>query len=103
MFIAVEQLTDSFSGIHVNVDGKQAGAVTWNTYTVLSLKLSMYKMSLGSENDQLDVTVVANQAVYCKVGIDSNYLALDALILNKVEDITAAKESIKDPTYVVLK
>jgi hypothetical protein len=96
-------ITHSFSGIHINVDGKQAGAVTWNTYTVLSLKLGMYKMSLGSENDQLDVTVVANQAVYYRAGIESNYLALDALILNKVEDITAAKESIKDLTYVVLK
>jgi hypothetical protein len=45
----VEQLTDLFSGIHVNVDGKQAGVVTWNIYTVLSLKPGMYKMSLGIE------------------------------------------------------
>jgi hypothetical protein len=99
----VKQLTDSFSGIYINVGGKQAGAVTWNTYTVSSLKPGMYKMSLGSENDQVDVTVVANQAAYYRAGIDSNYLALDDLTLNKLEDIAAAKESIKDLTYVILK
>jgi hypothetical protein len=51
----------------------------------------------------VDVTAVANQAVYYRARIDSNYLALNALTLNKVEDIAAAKESIKDLTYVVLK
>ena len=96
-------ITHSFSGIRINVDGKQAGAVTWNTYTVLSLKPGTYKMSIGSEDDQVDVTVVANQAVYYRAGIDNNLLALDTLTLNKVEDIAAAKESIKDLTYVVLK
>tara|TARA_R110000744_G_C19344414_1_gene559781 strand:- start:661 stop:1149 length:489 start_codon:yes stop_codon:yes gene_type:complete len=99
----VELLADSFSGIYINVDGKQVGAVTWKTYTVLSLKPGAYKVSLGSQDDQVDVTVVANQSVYYRAGIDKNLLALDTLTLNKVEDIAAAKESIKDLTYVVLK
>jgi hypothetical protein len=100
-----EQLAQSFSGIYINIDGKRAGAIKWESYTVLNLKPGSYKLSVGGEGDndtEVEVTIVANQDVYYRAGIENNYLLPDVLTLKK-EDNAAAKDLVKKLTYVTLK
>ena len=93
------------SGIYIYVNGKRAGAVTYNTYTVIDLKPGTYKVSIGDSNNQHETKVIQiyeNQDLYYRAGVDPNFFVADALFFIKYPEPNHALKTIFELTYVTL-
>ena len=93
------------SGIYIYVNGKRAGAVTYNTYTVIELLPGTYKVSIGDANNQRETKVIhikENQDKYYRAGVQPNFFVADALIFAEYPEPNQAYTTISGLTYVTL-
>ena len=93
------------SGIYIYVNGKRAGAVTYNTYTVIDLKPGTYKVSIGDSSNQHETKVIhinGNQDLYYRAGVNPNFFVADALIFVEYPEPNHAYTTISELTYVTL-
>ena len=93
------------SGIYIYVNGKRAGAVTYNTYTVIELLPGTYKVSIGDASNQHETKVIhinENQYKYYRAGVNPNFLVADALIFVEYPEPNQAYTTISELTYVTL-
>lgn len=93
------------SGIYIYVNGKRAGAVTYNTYTVIDLKPGTYKISIGDSSNQHETKVIhinENQDLYYRAGVNPKFFVADALFLIKYPEPNRALKTIFELTYVTL-
>ena len=96
----------AMSGVYIYIDGKQAGALTRNTYTVVDLEPGTYMISVGdssSQNNNKSIRIAKNQSIYYSTGIRNNLVTADELYLQKFSDEKSAKESMTKLIYVTPK